>query len=91
MSKYTACYRCLACGQAFKQPEQKLIELTEDKIVPIVGTLADSSIKYPTARNTWPYSYIHDCWGNGRQFGAAIFAGIVLVDDDAKTDGGNEP
>ena len=86
MAKYTACYRCLACGQAFKQPERTLVELTEDEIVSIVGVLADSSIKIPSARNAWPYSYIHDCWGKGRQFGAAVFAGIVLV-DDAKTEG----
>ena len=89
MPKYTACYRCLACGQALKQPENRLVELTEDNIVPIVGMLADSSLKYPSARYTWPYSYVHDCWGKGRQFGTAIFAGIVLADDDAKTNGGN--
>lgn len=46
--------------------------------------LADSSRKKPSAREKVPYAGYHDCWGNGKNIGAAVFCGFVMVDENKK-------
>ena len=90
MSKYAPVYRCLICGRiARRAGEQELLELEKHQAEVLVIGLVDSSRKQPIAREKVPFAGYHDCWGNGKNIGAAVFAGFVMVSETDKEDNEN--
>ena len=76
MSKYAPIYRCLICGRiAQRAGEHEPLELDQHQAEVLAQGLADSSRKKPSAREKVPYAGYHDCWGNGKNIGAAVFCG----------------
>ena len=87
MGKYKGLYKCLLCGRTLPLPDREPKELPDEKVGSVVAYLADSTKQHYKAREHWPYSVTHDCWGNGKNIGAAIFAGVVRVDEKGEDDG----
>lgn len=85
MSKYAPIYRCLICGRiAQRAGEHEPLELDQHQAEVLAQGLADSSRKKPSAREKVPYTGYHDCWGNGKNIGVAVFCGFVMVDENKK-------
>ena len=87
MGKYNGLYKCLLCGRTLPLPDREPKELPDEKVGNVVAYLADSTKQHYKAREHWPYSVTHDCWGNGKNIGAAIFAGVVCVDEKGEDNG----
>lgn len=82
MSKYKVLYKCLVCGVVMEHPYTEPKEIRDEYVGEIAAHLADSSFKVqPYVREEWPYSLIHYCFGDNRKVGAAIFAGLVRIDE----------
>ena len=87
MSKYAPIYRCLICGRiAQRVGEHEPLELEKHQAEILAQGLADSSRKKLSAREKVPYAGYHDCLGNGKKIGAAVFCGFVMVGETEKED-----
>ena len=81
MAKYKIGYRCLSCnklifGKGLPEQLHRPIEFSEDQITNMCAAAAN--------RTRIPSVLSHDCFGDGRQVGAAIFAGFGLVKEEEK-------
>ena len=87
MGKYKGLYKCLLCGRILPIPDREPKEFPDEKMGGVVAYMADSTKQHHNARKHWPYSVTHDCFGNGFNIGAAVFAGVVRVDEKGEDDG----
>ena len=75
--KWMPAYRCLSCGRCSRHSEE--VEMTEHQAGVLAAALGNHSIIDERARKNVPQTIYHDCFGDGHQFGTAIFAGFVKV------------
>ena len=67
-------YKCLACGECFVFTEKR--EMTEEDAEALVFGLASGSQNYDAERKKYPQTVCHNCLGDGRLVGVALFAGF---------------
>lgn len=85
MSKYAPVYKCLICGRIARLAEEREpLELEQHQAEVLAQGLVDCTNKKPRAREKVPYAGYHDCWGNGKNVGASVFAGFVMVGENEK-------
>ena len=89
MAKYKIGYRCLSCnklifGKGLPEQLPRPIELSEDQVTNMCAAAANPTFKHEKLRTRIPSVLSHDCFGDGRQVGAAIFAGFGLVKEEEK-------
>lgn len=89
MAKYKIGYRCLSCnklifGKGLPEQLHRPIEFSEDQITNMCAAAANPTFKHEKLRTRIPSVLSHDCFGDGRQVGAAIFAGFGLVKEGEK-------
>lgn len=79
MSKWQPLYKCLLCGRvmAHKDP----IDLKEDdELGGFVNWFANPVNTMEKAREHVPSVVAHDCYGHGRNVGAAVFCGFFQME-----------
>lgn len=84
MAKYLPMYRCMGCGGIIRKAEmpkelRNPIEVPDCNIEMICIGAANPIFTSPNLRKQIPYSIAHNCYGDGHQIGAAIFAGFSRV------------
>lgn len=84
--RYAMMYKCLVCGRVVEHPDFEHIEMPDDYAENMVTVLADSAMVREngigTGKRKFYYALSHNCSGNGKIVGAAVFAGLRKIEDE---------
>lgn len=84
--RYAMLYKCLVCGRVVEHPDFEPIEIPDDYAENMVTVLADSAMVREngigTGKRKFYYALSHNCSGNGKIVGAAVFAGLRKIEDE---------
>ena len=78
--EWRALYRCLVCGRVLPFGETAL--MSEAVAAELAAWFGDHSKEYKTYREVYPRTGVHNCFGDSRQGGAAVFSGFVKCKEE---------
>lgn len=89
-NRYALRYRCLLCGKIIEHEEIGPIEMTGEEAITMATVFGNSGLvrenKLDESKKiTFYYSIAHNCSGNEKDIGAAVFAGFRRINDEERT------